>query len=69
MVMVWNEYGAFLSPYRSVLEQEAPKTLRQLDDAVPGQIGQGNYIKADYTEALHALLHRAYEEAARRHTP
>jgi hypothetical protein len=66
MIVVWNDKGPYLSPYRTVLEQEAPKTLQELDRAVPGQIGQGNYIKAEYTDELLGLLRNAYEEAARR---
>jgi hypothetical protein len=69
MVVVWNEKGPSLSPYRTVFEQEAPDTLRELDVALPGQIGKGNYIKADYTAAVLSLLRGAYQEAARRHTP
>ena len=66
MVMIWNEKGGLLSPYRSVFEQEAPEMLSALDHAFPGQIGQGNYIKADYDDQLLNLLRRAYEEAATR---
>ncbi|MDQ6649738.1 MAG: hypothetical protein M3Z02_06430 [Actinomycetota bacterium] len=64
MVMIWNENGAFLSPYRTVLQQEAPAALDELDQKVPGQIGQGNYIKVEYDEELLSLLRTAYEEAA-----
>jgi len=65
MVVVWNEGGGSLSPFRTVLQQQAPRTLARLDEVHPGEIGQGNYIKAAYDDALLALLHSAYEEAAR----
>jgi hypothetical protein len=64
MVVIWNERGAYLSPYRTVLQQLAPTTLEKLDTLVPGQIGQGNYIKAAYDSALLDLLRAAYLEAA-----
>lgn len=64
MVVLWNENGAFLSPYRTVLLAEAPAALCALDAKVPGQIGQGNYIKADYDDDPLSLLRDAYVEAA-----
>jgi hypothetical protein len=66
MVVIWHESGGFLSPYRTVLEQEAPATLAKLDAAAPGQIGQGNYIKTEYDDQLLGLLRTAYEEARSR---
>lgn len=63
LVTVWNANGAFLSPYRLVLEREAPATLVRLDAAYPGQIRQGNYLRAEYDEELLRLLRTAYEEA------
>lgn len=64
MVVLWNENGAFLSPYRTVFLSEAPMALDALDAKAPGQIGQGNYIKCNYDDALLALLRAAYVEAA-----
>jgi hypothetical protein len=63
MVSIWNEKGPYLSPYRSVFEQEAPVTLKKLDEAVPNEIGRGNYIKSAYDDNLLALLRDAYVEA------
>jgi hypothetical protein len=63
MVSIWNEKGTYLSPYRSVIEQEAPVTLKKLDEAVPNEIGRGNYIKTAYDDSLLALLREAYVEA------
>ncbi len=65
---IWNEKGAFLSPYRTVLLHEAPEALARLDDALPGQIGQGNYIKAEYDGRLLEMLRGAYEEAQQKAT-
>jgi hypothetical protein len=63
MVTIWNENGAYLSPYRTVLSQVAPKSLAALDAKVPGQIGQGNYIKAELDDELLDLFSAAYIEA------
>jgi hypothetical protein len=64
MVVIWNEKGPYLSPYRTVLQQQAPAALESLERLVPGQIGQGNYIKAEYDDNLLDLLRAAYQEAA-----
>jgi hypothetical protein len=53
MVVVWNEKGAALSPYRTVLEQLAPKTLAVVEVRLPGQ---GNYIRADSDQELLDLV-------------
>ncbi len=63
MVSLWNENGAYVSPYRTVLEQEAPDALRALEKKAPGQIGQGSYIKTDIDNEFLDLLRRAYREA------
>jgi len=63
MVVIWNEKGAALSPYRTVLEQLAPRTLAVLDARIPGQVGQGNYVRAEYDEELLDLFRAAYVEA------
>lgn len=65
LVSVWNENGASLSPWRTVLQQEAPQSLAALDERLPGQIKQGNYIKADYDDDLLGWFRAAYEEANR----
>ncbi|MGH3516268.1 MAG: hypothetical protein ACRDQ7_02380 [Haloechinothrix sp.] len=65
LVTVRNDNGASISPYRTVFEQEAPRTLQLLDERFPSQIKQGNYFRADdYDEVLN-LLRAAYIEAAR----
>lgn len=66
MVVIWNENGAGLSPYRTVLQREAPAALEELERVVPGQIGQGNYIKAEYDERVLGSIRAAYKEAADR---
>lgn len=63
MVVIWNEKGAAISPYRTVLEQLAPKTLAVLDARIPGEVGQGNYVRAEYDDELLALFRAAYIEA------
>lgn len=63
MVLIWNEAGAYLSPYRTVLEQLAPQTLSARELKIPGEIGQGNYIMGVYDEELLGLLRQAYIEA------
>jgi hypothetical protein len=65
LVTVWNDNGASLSPYRTVLQQEAPRTLQALDSRHPGGISQGGYMKVEYDDELLGLLRAAYEEAAR----
>ena len=63
LVVIWNENGASLSPYRTVLQQEAPHALAALDERAPGQIRQGNYLSVDYTDEILQLFRAAYEEA------
>lgn len=63
MTVIWNEGGASLSPYRTVLAQEAPRSLKQLDEAFPGQVGQGNVIRSPNMEAMLVPLRCAYVEA------
>lgn len=63
MAVIWNEGGAYLSPFRTVLRQQAPRALDRLDEHTAGQIGQGNYIVGPYDENLLALLTAAYQEA------
>ncbi len=67
MVALWNENGAYLSPYRTVLQQLAPAALSALDARIPGEIGQGNNIKSNLDDALLGLLSRAYAEATSEH--
>jgi hypothetical protein len=63
MVVIWHEKGGSLSPYRTVLAQLAPMTLAELDARIPGEIGQGNIIRADPDEDLLDLFRAAYAEA------
>ncbi|MCO5995308.1 PDDEXK family nuclease [Actinoallomurus rhizosphaericola] len=66
MFTIWNDQGAYVSPQRSVIEVEAPNTLALLEERLPGQIGQNNYLKSDISDEVLVLLRKAYEEAARR---
>ncbi|MBB5791727.1 hypothetical protein [Jiangella mangrovi] len=64
LVTLWNENGGFVSPFRSVFLQEAPATLRELDERHPDQIGAGNYIRTEEIADVLPLLTAAYREAA-----
>ncbi|TDC54008.1 hypothetical protein E1212_04285 [Jiangella ureilytica] len=64
LVTLWNENAGFVSPFRSVVQQEAPATLRELDERFPSQIGAGNYIRSDDVAEVLRLLTAAYREAA-----
>ncbi|WP_371405352.1 hypothetical protein OHA10_07025 [Kribbella sp. NBC_00662] len=66
MVSIWNENGPYLSPYRTVFEQEAPTTLAKLDEVLPNEIGRGNYIQTQLDDALLALMREAYAESRER---
>lgn len=66
MFMIWNDRGAYVSPQRTVIQAEAPNTLVRLDELLPGQIGQNNYLKCDVSDEVLALLRSAYEESAGR---
>jgi hypothetical protein len=66
MFTIWNDHGGYVSPQRSVLQVEAPQTLARLDERLPGQIRQNNYLTSDIDEEILALLTDAYLEAARR---
>ena len=63
MVSIWNDRGAYLSPYRTVFAQEAPGTLAKLEAMFPNEIGQGNYVRSAYDESLLRLLRDAYAES------
>ncbi|GIH64327.1 hypothetical protein [Microbispora siamensis] len=52
----------------SGIQAEAPNTLVRLDERLPGQIGQNNYLKCDISDEVLALLRSAYEESADRKT-
>lgn len=66
MVTVWNDRGGFLCPQRSVLAAEAPLTLARLDERVPNQIRQNNYLANPVDEDVLELFKDAYAEAADR---
>ncbi|MBE3013514.1 hypothetical protein IL992_30695 [Microbispora sp. NEAU-D428] len=68
MFTIWNDGGAYVSPERTVIQAEAPNTLARLDERLPGQIGQNNYLKCDISDEVLALLRSAYEESANRKT-
>lgn len=66
MVTIWNENGAYLSPYRTVLRAEAPDALDELDHTAPDVIGQGNSIRPPFPDSLLDGLRTAYRRAATR---
>jgi hypothetical protein len=66
MLSIWNENGPYVSPYRTVFDQEAPAALAKLDAIAPNEIGRGNYIKARLDAAVLDLLREAYAEARNR---
>jgi hypothetical protein len=66
MFTIWNDNGAYVSQQRSVIQVEAPATLARLDERLPGEIRQNNYLTSDIDEQVFALLTDAYLEAARR---
>lgn len=63
LVTLWNENGAAIQLWRSVLDRRAPKTLAKLDDVLPAPIGAGTTTRDACPELL-ALLTEACEEAA-----
>ncbi|WP_157430941.1 hypothetical protein [Actinomadura macra] len=63
LVTVWNDRGAYLSPQRSVFQAEAPQTLARLDQRLPGEIRQNNYLTSPLDQDVLALLTAAYREA------
>ncbi|MFD0684510.1 hypothetical protein [Actinomadura fibrosa] len=67
LVTIWNDGGAYLSPQRSVFEAEAPETLARLDEHLPNEIRQNNYITSPLDQEVLALLTNAYKEARARH--
>jgi len=65
LVTIWTDQSGSLCPFRSVFEQECPKTLHALDERLAGEIRQGNFIKSEYDDDVLSLLRAAYEEASR----
>jgi hypothetical protein len=65
LVTIWNDGGGYVSPYRTVFEQEAPNSLLLLDERWQGQIGQGNYIDRQLLDEVLPVLRDAYSESAR----
>ncbi|MBO2443804.1 hypothetical protein J4557_40400 [Actinomadura nitritigenes] len=63
LVTIWNDGGAFVSPQRSVFQTEAPRTLAHLDERLPGEIRQNNYLTSPIDQDVLALLTDAYKEA------
>jgi hypothetical protein len=64
MLTIWNDRGGFLSPQRSVIAAEAPVTLARLDERVPNQIRQNNYLTNPVEQEILQLFKDAYAEAA-----
>lgn len=63
LLSIWNDHGPFVSPWRSVLQAEAPSTLDRIEAALPGEIGQGRYLRSPITDAVLELFRDAYREA------
>ncbi len=63
LVTIWNEGGASLQFWRSVLERSAPGHLERIEGLAPVRIGQGNSTREFSDELLEALT-AAYEDAA-----
>ncbi|GAA3966602.1 hypothetical protein GCM10023085_56340 [Actinomadura viridis] len=63
LVTIWNDGGGYISPQRSVIAAEAPETLARLDERLPGEIRNNNYITSEIDEDVLGLLAAAYAEA------
>ncbi|GAA0248690.1 toll/interleukin-1 receptor domain-containing protein [Cryptosporangium japonicum] len=63
LVVLWNERGPTLSPYRSVFADLAPGTLAQLDARRPGEVRQGSPLTPPLDDTTLDLLRTAYLEA------
>ncbi|MFF5258077.1 hypothetical protein ACFY4C_03960 [Actinomadura viridis] len=63
LVTIWNDGGGYISPQRSVIAAEAPETLARLDEHMPGEIRNNNYITSELDEEVLGLLAAAYAEA------
>lgn len=63
LATIWNEGGASLQFWRSVLERNAPGHLEQIEELAPVRIGQGNSTRKFSDKLLQALTD-AYAEAA-----
>jgi len=64
LLSLWNERKPYLQMWRSVFDAEAVHTRDRIDAALPGELGQGKYIKSPITEDVLALLRDAYVEAS-----
>ncbi|QXJ24618.1 hypothetical protein AGRA3207_005983 [Actinomadura graeca] len=64
LVTIWNDGGASLSPQRSVLQAEAPRTLAVLDQRLPGRIRQNGHLTCPLGDDVLNLFTDAYREAA-----
>ena len=63
LVTIWNEGGASLQFWRSVLERNAPRHIKRIEELAPTRIGQGNSTR-DFSDELLDALTDAYTEAA-----
>jgi hypothetical protein len=64
LITVWNDSYFYVTPWRSVFERRAPRTLEQLEHLEPPvRIGNGNTIREISDELLRELA-AAYREAA-----
>lgn len=64
LVTIWGSGG--FGPWRSVFERRAKLALRELDDRLPGKIGNGTAIEP--TDEILQIVRGAYQEAAGRTT-
>ncbi|WP_063725762.1 toll/interleukin-1 receptor domain-containing protein [Cryptosporangium arvum] len=64
LVVLWNERGPSLSPYRSVFADLAPGALARLDERRPGEVRQGSPLTNPVDDGTLDLLRTAYREAS-----
>lgn len=65
LVTIWNDRGAYLQFWRSVIARRAPEQLERIEQLPSVQVGQGNTTQ-DITDELLDALTGAYQEATRR---
>lgn len=64
LVSLWSDHGAWISMWRSVFDGEAPRTRDKIDQLLPGQLGQGKYLKSPLTDEIMEVLRAGYLEAS-----
>jgi hypothetical protein len=64
LVSIWNDKGASITPFRTVLERRAPHSVGRIEElCAPVSLGQGKVIRIPSDQLLRAL-EDAYREAA-----